>query len=505
MDVDSGHDAEFAQETQSFLQWFQALLGATFHPNIKIVDLRGQDAGRGIIATADIEPDTVLFTIPRVSILCAATSDLAAKIPDIFTPQPTATDDEESGDEDENTGSQDPWTLLILVLVYEYLQGSASRWKPYLDILPSTFDTPMFWQPSELAELEASAVVAKVGKEDADKMIRSKIFTVVRAHEDVFFPASTPKPNDDELLNLAHRMGSAIMAYAFDLEKEDDDDEEDEETEDEWIEDREGKTMMGMVPMADMLNADAKFNAHINHSEAALTATALRAICAGEEILNYYGPLSNGELLRRYGYVTPKHARYDVVELPWSLVEKRMAEHLHLDSKVSAKVAEYLADAGEELEDSFVLERSSPDPSSAGLLEGKAEFTGLPEDMSEQVMVYLKAVKKAYGGVDEARAEALADRDTRNEIYLTAVTYALKDREGQYATPLARDNELIGNADKPRGRREMALWVRRGEKQLLQEAQAWVSEELNKLQQKKAADKRPREGNDRPDAKRRRA
>jgi hypothetical protein len=47
---------------------------------------------------------------------------------------------------------------------------------------------------------------------------------------------------------------------------------------------------------------------------------ALRNIRKGEEILNYYGPHPNSELLRRYGYTTAKHSRYDVVDLDWELV-----------------------------------------------------------------------------------------------------------------------------------------------------------------------------------------
>jgi SET domain-containing protein 6 len=61
--------------------------------------------------------------------------------------------------------------------------------------------------------------------------------------------------------------------------------------------------------------------------------TSLKPIPAGKEILNYYGPLCNGELLRRYGYVTPIHARYDVVELPWNLVLSVLRENLRLDEK----------------------------------------------------------------------------------------------------------------------------------------------------------------------------
>jgi SET domain-containing protein 6 len=54
-------------------------------------------------------------------------------------------------------------------------------------------------------------------------------------------------------------MGSTIMAYAFDLEKVTG--EEDEGDDEGFVSDDEGVTMpKGMVPLADMLNADADRN-----------------------------------------------------------------------------------------------------------------------------------------------------------------------------------------------------------------------------------------------------
>lgn len=54
-------------------------------------------------------------------------------------------------------------------------------------------------------------------------------------------------------------------------------------------------------------------------------------------MLNYYGPHPNSELLRRYGYVTARHARYDVVEVPWALIEQAVAEQLGLPTDVVEK------------------------------------------------------------------------------------------------------------------------------------------------------------------------
>lgn len=74
--------------------------------------------------------------------------------------------------------------------------------------------------------------------------------------------------------------------------------------------------------------------AHVNHEDDRLTVTSLRPIDPGEEVLNYYGPLANSELLRRYGYVTERHARHDVVELPWDAVVAAAAAQLGLSAAV---------------------------------------------------------------------------------------------------------------------------------------------------------------------------
>ncbi|KAK3954787.1 hypothetical protein QBC32DRAFT_74759 [Pseudoneurospora amorphoporcata] len=521
---------DFEQQTQKFLEWFTSQPGATFHKDIKLVDLRDKSAGRGIIATAPIPADTPLFTIPRSSILCATTSPLAAKLPSLFkgpaeptvaeeSHSHTADDDdvpdlvEELDENDDPMNSQDSWTLLILILIHEYLHGPQSAWFPYLSVLPNKFDTPMFWTGQELGELQASALVAKVGKEEADEMIRSKIVRVVKDHEEAFYPSSAypaekrKKLSEEELLALGHRMGSAIMAYAFDLAKEDDDDEDEDQEGDGWVEDQLAgqNDTMGMVPMADMLNADAIFNAHINHGEGSLTATSLREIKAGEEILNYYGPLSSAELLRRYGYVTANHARYDVVELGWELIEKglkKMVDGLQGKKKKKEvqweKVDDLLEDEKEEgeWEDSFVLERQSEDPDSEGQVHGEAEFVGWPEELEEQVKTYLKAVKKVVGSGDRAVAEALGDKTKKKEILLGAMRSALEEREGQYATSLEEDEKVLVGIEggRPTTRREMAVWVRAGEKRIIREAREWVKKQEEEVsKESKGQEKEGRE------------
>ncbi|KAJ3497450.1 hypothetical protein NLG97_g1883 [Lecanicillium saksenae] len=246
----------FDELTARFLSWFKQLPGATFSDAIAIQDLRSRKAGRGIVALQDIAPDTVLFTIPRGSIINVETSACARSSPGSSPDEAGLLSSHGAADDDDPASAQlDSWSALILVLLYEHLRGPSSAWRPYLDVLPGTFATPMFWAPEELGALQASATVGKVGRESAENMFRGILLPVVRANAGVF--AGSEALSDEQLVALAHRMGSTIMAYAFDLEPEE---EEEEEEEDGWVEDRDGKAMMGMVPMADILNADAEFN-----------------------------------------------------------------------------------------------------------------------------------------------------------------------------------------------------------------------------------------------------
>ncbi|KAI1640685.1 SET domain-containing protein [Biscogniauxia mediterranea] len=465
-------DPAFDAKSASFLDWFKAWPGATFHPDIRITDLRGRGAGRGIVTTADIPEDTVLFTIPRAAIISTETSDLAKRIPQLFATTGLEDDDNEA-DEDgsETSGPPDNWVSLILVMIYEYLQGDKSRWRPYFDVLPGEFETLMWWSDRELDQLQASSIVSRVGKDEADGMFRTKVLPVVEQNAGVFYPeGASQRLSEEQLMQLAHRMGSTIMAYAFDLENEDDED-MDAENEDEWMEDREGKTLMGMVPMADILNADAEFNAHVNHGEDSLTVTSLRPIPAGQEILNYYGPLGNGELLRRYGYVTDRHSRYDVVELSWDLILSVLKDSLRLNEAIWGKALNELDP--EEIEDAFVIDRDLGEPDSQGLVHGDSTLKHLPEDLREQFNTFLKAIRKFS-------PETVPDKRKRDEIFFSTVRKALQLRLAEYQTSTAEDMNLLSD-DKLSGRQRMAVMVRCGEKMLLEEAILLAGEKLEQL------------------------
>lgn len=272
------------------------------------------------VAVTNIQEGEVLFTIPRSAVLSAANSSLSST--QLFE-------------------GLDTWGSLIVTMIYEYLRGDASPWKPYFDVLPAHFDTLMFWSDNELAELQASAVTRKIGKDSANEMFNETIIPLICRHSNVFFPDpdTAQGVSDGDLLALAHRMGSTIMAYAFDIEPDPSTKEIDEEG---YASDEEDEALpKGMVPLADMLNADAdRNNARLHYGADALTMEAVIDIKAGEEIFNDYGSLPRSDLLRRYGYVTPNYEQYDVVEIPIDLiVETFKAETKTPDEEVDEKVS----------------------------------------------------------------------------------------------------------------------------------------------------------------------
>ncbi|CAD6591649.1 MAG: hypothetical protein ASARMPREDX12_005296 [Alectoria sarmentosa] len=143
----------------------------------------------------------------------------------------------------------DSWNSLVLVMRYEVSLGKESTWWNYLQILLNDFDTLIYWSSSELGELGGSAVLKKIGKDDADESFKKSLFLVVQQQPDGGSSACAV------LLNLAHRMATLIMAYGFGIGKEISSQEEDEEEEADGSSQSAYEMNTGIVPLADLFNA----------------------------------------------------------------------------------------------------------------------------------------------------------------------------------------------------------------------------------------------------------
>ncbi|KAM0720987.1 hypothetical protein Q7P37_003272 [Cladosporium fusiforme] len=442
-------DGTYTSATLAFVNWLAAN-GTTVSDKIDLVDMRNQDSGRGVVAKENIAEDETLFTIPRATILTTETSSIPKEI---------------------SSSIADPWLSLILTMLFEYQQAQNSKWAAYFDVLSPDFDTLMFWGEGELKHLQGSAVVDKIGKASADETFQEQILPLVYANVQAFNAQSL---SNDQLLALCHRMGSTIMAYAFDLEQSSAGSTSSQDGWEEDSDDGSGPVMpKGMVPLADMLNANADLNnAKLFHEDDAVVMRSVKPIAAGEQIYNDYGLLPRADLLRRYGYVTEEYAKYDVVELAEDLISQTAKEHLRLsDEDLSNRLA-YLDEQGV-LDSGYDIARPS------------SEDGAFPEELC----VLLNALTTAAPDFEKLQKKDKLPKADLTPASLELLYTMLLRRRAEYGaeTTDSLRAQLIDGQNNSR-RRAMALQVVIGEREILAEVAEDVQKKLASNSRKRGAD-----------------
>ncbi|PYI10809.1 SET domain protein [Aspergillus sclerotiicarbonarius CBS 121057] len=452
----------FQHQSDEFLTWLAGRPGVRINPSILVADLRSHAAGRGVVARSDLDEGEELFTIPRAHVLSVQNSQLKSLL-------------------SQDLEGLGPWLSLMVVMIYEYLQGEHSAWAPYFRVLPRNFDTLMFWSASELQELQGSAIVEKIGRQGAEESILETIIPIVRANPALFPPVDGLASYDGDagtqaLLHLAHTMGSLIMAYAFDIEKPEDEEGERDGEDGYLTDEEEEQSSKGMVPLADLLNADAdRNNARLFQEEESLVMKAIKPIKAGEEIFNDYGEIPRSDLLRRYGYVTDNYAPYDVVEL--SLDQICQAAGLGSADIETQPPLQFLEDL-ELLDDGYAILRPSPeDP--------------LTDILSDELLLLLKTLSLPSEQLEKQRSKNKPPKPSFGEAEATILARALQLNQARYATTIAQDQELLaqvrhleasGPVEGSTRRAKMAIQVRLGEKEILQNLSFMLNSHFGALQ-----------------------
>ena len=343
----------------------------------------------------------------------------------------------------------------------------------------------MYWFPDELVELEKSAVLGKIGKEDADVLFSKNILPVVRSMPGEFGLAGDDL--DEQTLKCAHRMASTLMAYAFDLEpeeKEFDDDGYATEEEDEDLE-------KGMVPLADMLNANGDRNTYVYAScprvhvsdvdrdqarlfyeKGSLVMKSLIPIPNGEEIFNDYGPLPRSDLLRRYGYITPNYTQYDVVEVSRDLVIDIAKADLGLGDQSIQEGLSFLED-NDAIEDGYDITRVKSNERTLDIFQFELKMLGL--------VLALAALEPDLNSQNnKSRLHKSIEKDEFPPAWFHLMRAVVRRRQQEYGKPLDEDRVLLrdlkekfaggmflGDYERKMKRRIMAVEVRVGEKEIL--------------------------------------
>ncbi|WAR52088.1 hypothetical protein PtB15_1B527 [Puccinia triticina] len=326
-------------------EWLTGARGVQLAETISAHEFRETGEGWGMIARADIGKGATLFSLPRPgpSVISPLLSVQTSRLLSALSPQ------------DRHRIARN-WLPLLLVLLWERVQAILNphdphSWAPYFDTLPKEFDTLMFWNQHELAELTGSTILEKIGKEEAEKDYETVIKPVIESRPDIFQVPEGTTWEENYGLEMYHRMGSLVLSRSFHVEagstadKAGDDDHDismdsvpslgaeavgnghspdlTQETLDQLSaagtddedEERESVEDIAMVPLADLLNAKTgSENAKLFYETDCLKMKATRNIKKGEQIYNTYGNPPNSDLLRRYGHVDRPN-QFDVVEI----------------------------------------------------------------------------------------------------------------------------------------------------------------------------------------------
>ena len=321
----------------------------------------------------------------------------------------------------------------------------------------------MFWSEDELKELKGSKVLDKIGKRAAEEGWKQTVIPIMQQHS-FDFVVNDQSDATNELIDLCHTAGSLIMAYAFDIDR---DLEGGSDGQDGFQEDDEENPLKGMVPFADMLNANAtRNNAKIFQEDDILIMRSIKHISKGEQIFNDYGPLPRSDLLRMYGYVTDQYAQYDVVELDFSSIAQ-IARPVSKETQTDwdKKLQEL------EQQDFFDDGYSMPRP-----LDGQTLEEAAPDDLRSVIKV-LCAEKDAFKNV----------RGSVSIKEATVLAAILEERLSDFPTSIAEDEMKLQDLEKTemsslsRSRYRMSIEVRKGEKEICVKMIQLCKERMDKI------------------------
>lgn len=453
-------------DPDSLVAWFTAHNGTFDRAALTFAPI--DNLGWGAFALRDLQEGHTLFSLPPELTLSTRTSSLPSLI----------------GEKDwKGHGLHIGWAGLILCLMWEAAQGESSKWSTYLASLPITFDTPMFWSSEDLEQLKSTAILDKIGKEQAEKDYANKVVPILKSRMDLF-GAEHPTPQFS--LEAYHITGSRILSRSFQVEAQprvdgsynpvlahedpemgfdnsstlrlSDDDMEDIES-DVASDDDDDPANVAMVPMADMLNARyGCASAKLFYEGRDLRMVTTRSIRQGEQIWNTYGDPPNSDLLRRYGHVDQVPLTdggignpADIVEIRADLVMEVIVQNYHPECagpRSAERVNWWLEEGGDDV---FVVDSSND----------------VPEEMSSFVRLLMMSAPEW----EKTKQKAKLPKPKEDKVALTVTADVVRRRLTEYPTTIEDDEALLGAErvpDKPIPLNlKHAMVVRLGEMRIL--------------------------------------
>mmetsp|Transcript_17680 Transcript_17680/g.29708 ORF Transcript_17680/g.29708 Transcript_17680/m.29708 type:complete len:496 (+) Transcript_17680:79-1566(+) len=251
-----------SKQIQEFWQWMQQ--NSVVDEAKTAVQPKALEEGAGLVSKRNLKKGETLLTIPE-----AVTMNYAAAL---------------KSDIGKYLEGLKPWLAVTLFLLHERNKGAASKWAPYVSLLPSALGLPMFWSEDELKELEGTQVLEStlgyMGYAESE-------FEGVQEY--VFGP--NPSVFPPEVYN------AESFLWAFGI-----------------LRSRTFAPFVGesiaLVPGLDLMNHNAYGVVKLERRKTGLfsgeSAAALVSVAAsveGEQVYMNYGDKNNSQLLLDYGFV----------------------------------------------------------------------------------------------------------------------------------------------------------------------------------------------------------
>ncbi|KAJ2851776.1 hypothetical protein IWW36_000921 [Coemansia brasiliensis] len=230
------------------------------------LELRQSEKGNGIYAKEALSKDEQYIQLPHHLIITSRVCRDALST-DSWTPKFEGT------------------TLLHVFLIHQrFVAEKSSFWHPFIDVLPTEFQTPLFFTGSEL-DLLKNTNIPSATEEQRASLQKTYQEALVDVPESVV-------PRD--VLTFENYVWAAMVVMTRTFTGQ-------------ILAQKEESDIRIMLPFMDMLNHDFQAKVEFNDTEKTLNLATCIDISQGDEVCYSYGPKSNDELLLGYGFIIPNN------------------------------------------------------------------------------------------------------------------------------------------------------------------------------------------------------
>lgn len=279
----------FAKDTPSesalqvFADWFRSQVTSETAVRMEHVG----EEGNGLVAGKAIAEDELFLSIPY-DIVLGSSLRLG---PQMTTSEQVAWKQLEA----DPLLAQFPSCMLALRLLAETTKPT-SFFQPYLDILPTGFDIPLFYEPADFAAIENSALFGS-----AVRLVYNSI------KQFCYLERQLSRWKDAPIPSAKFTIGNYLWALGVVLTRQN-----------EVVVQQNAKPALALIPGWDLCNHEqgSKNITTYSDPEARVVAChAMRSFLPNEQVKMFYGQRSNAEFLLYSGFVAADNA-FDCVQVP---------------------------------------------------------------------------------------------------------------------------------------------------------------------------------------------